>query len=366
MKVIVNDVVAALEQLAPVSYQESYDNVGLLVGNKNQEVSGILISLDCTEEVVQAAINQKNNVIVCHHPIIFKGLKRITGANYVERVVVMAIKNDISIIACHTNLDNMQAGVNAKIAEKLELQNCKILVPGKNTIRKFCTYVPKHYAEKVREGLFEVGAGQIGLYSNCSFNTEGVGTFQPLIGSNPMVGNAGGSEENIDEVKVEVIYHKHLESNIIKKLNSFTYYEEKAYEIYEITNINQSIGAGMIGTFNIPMPPSEFLKKVKKVFQTGCIRYTSLERDIQKVALCGGSGSFLLADAISQKADAFISADFKYHEFFDADDQIMITDIGHYESEQYTSEIFYDYLREKFTNFAIQINSGNTNPINYF
>jgi dinuclear metal center YbgI/SA1388 family protein len=367
MEIIVNDILKALEALAPTPYQESYDNIGLLVGSSQMKATGVLISLDCLESVVDEAIGLQYNVIVCHHPIIFKGLKKLNGNNYIEKVVIKAIKNDIAIIACHTNLDNMQNGVNAKMAEKLGLMQCKILSPSTNSLRKLVTYVPEKFAEEVRNGLFGEGAGQIGLYSNCSFSSTGIGTFKPQLGSNPKVGIAGGNQEFISEVKIEVIYNKHLEINILNKLFSYNYYEEKAYEILEMNNENQGIGAGMIGELAEPLEEKVFLKLIKEVFNTGCIKYTyTHKKQFQKIALCGGSGSFLLGNAIRAGADAYISSDFKYHEFFDAEDKLMIADIGHYESEQYTGEIFYAYLREKFTNFAIQLTTGNTNPVKYF
>jgi dinuclear metal center YbgI/SA1388 family protein len=365
--ITVSQIANALQALAPTAYQESYDNVGVLVGQHAMHCSGVLIALDCTEAIIAEAIQHNCNVIVCHHPILFKGLKKINGNNYVERVVIAAIKNDIAILACHTNLDNMLHGVNAKMCEKLGLINTKILLPSTGTLRKLYTYVPDHAASDVRQGLFEAGAGHIGNYSQCSFNTNGFGTFAPNALANPTIGKPNGQLVSIEETKLEVIYPKHLESNILQKLNSYTYYEEKAYEIVEVLNNNQTIGAGMIGDFAEPLSINTFLDFVKKTFQSNCIRYTNCQQQtISKVALCGGSGSFLLPQAMQHGADAYITADFKYHEFFDADNQIMITDIGHYESEQFTSEIFYEYLREKFPNFAIQITSGNTNPIQYF
>jgi dinuclear metal center YbgI/SA1388 family protein len=367
MQIYVKDIAQAIDQLAPSVYQESYDNVGLLVGNPHEVATGIMVSLDCLDQILDEAIANNCNVIVCHHPIIFKGLKKLTGANYIERVVIKAIQHKIAIIACHTNLDNMLHGVNEKIAAKLGLIDCRILAPTTNLIRKFQTYVPQASAEMVRQGLFEAGAGKIGLYDQCSFTLEGSGTFRPLTGSNPMVGKAGGTRETTDEVKIEMIYEKHLEQQILQKFASFTYYEEKAYEIFETQNLHHGIGSGRIGQLKKPLSINDFLQFVKTTFGANGIRYTSTNKtEISTVAVCGGSGSFLLPIAKRAKADAYISADFKYHEFFDAENEIMITDIGHFESEQFTSEIFIDYLREKFPNFAIHLAQNNTNPIHYF
>jgi dinuclear metal center YbgI/SA1388 family protein len=365
--ILVDDILQALEAQAPFAYQEKYDNAGLLIGDKLMVATGILIALDCTESIIDEAISLQYNVIVCHHPIIFTGLKKLTGNNYVEKIVIKAIKNNIAIIASHTNLDNMADGVNAKMAEKLGLKNCKILAPSADTIRKLVMYVPASVAEEVQQGMFETGAGHIGQYANCSFSSVGIGSFKALVGSHPVIGSAGGAQESVNEVKLEMIYHKHLETSILNKINSYNYYEEKAYEIFEIKNLNQSIGAGLIGDLPEALDQQSFLKTVKTTFAADCVRFTSSTKTkFQKIALCGGAGSFLLRHAIQSGADAFISADFKYHEFFDAEGKLMIADIGHYESEQYTSEIFYAYLQEKFTNFAIQITGCNTNPVKYF
>jgi dinuclear metal center YbgI/SA1388 family protein len=364
---IVKDIQNALERLAPSAWAESYDNVGLLVGNPQQEVSGILVSLDCTEEVVQEAINQKLNTIVCHHPIVFSGLKKITGSNYVERAVILAIKNDINILAYHTNLDNVQDGVCAKMAEKIGLQRCKVLVPKVGLLAKAFVYVPQLYVSEAQAALFAAGAGKIGNYEECSFSTHGEGSFKPNEIANPKVGEAGGPREIVNEVKLEVIYFKHLENNIIKAIHSLTFYEEVAFELIDTRNPISSVGSGLIGKLPKPLPTQEFLALVKAAFNCGVVRYTNTNKEkIESVALCGGSGSFLLKNAMAAGADAYISADFKYHEFFDAENRILIADIGHFESEQFTNEIFISYLREKFVNFAVQNSRVNTNPINYF
>ncbi len=361
------EIIKHLEQLAPPVYQEAYDNAGLLVGNPNMDVKACLISLDCTEAIIDEAIAKGCNLIISHHPIIFAGLKRLNGKNYTERVVIKAIKNDISLYACHTNLDNMQHGVNAKIAEKLGLKDVSILKPSTNNLMKLYVYMPEQHLEAVQNAFFEVGAGQIGAYSECSFSVLGKGSFKPGIRAQPKVGTAGGKREVGSEVKLEIIYNKHLELNILSTLNNLTFYEEVAYEIIALHNTNNTIGSGIIGTLPQPLSPQEFLKMLKSTMNTQCVRYTpTMAQSISKVALCGGSGSFLLSHAKSAGADAYISADFKYHEFFDAENQILIADIGHYESEQFTSEIFYSYLQKKISNFALHLSTTNTNPIQYF
>lgn len=364
---LVKDVMNILENFAPVQYQESYDNCGLQVGDTTAEVNGVLLTLDVTEAVVEEAIAGKCNMIVAHHPLIFSGLKRITGRNYVERIVQKAIKNDIHIYAAHTNLDNMRMGVNHKIAEKLGLQQTAILSPVNNSLSKLYTYVPVNAADKLRDALFAAGAGAIGNYSECSFNTEGTGSFRPNTAANPAIGKAGGARENVAEIKLEVLVPAHLRGLILKTLKENHPYEEVAYELIALENKNQEIGAGMTGILPEPMDETDFLAFLKKTMKTGCVRHTALlNKQIRKVALCGGSGSFLLKDAIAAGADVFVTGDFKYHQFFDAENKIVIADIGHYESEQFTVEIFEEILKKKITNFAVLLSSVSTNPVKYY
>jgi dinuclear metal center YbgI/SA1388 family protein len=364
---LVKDVISTIDAYAPPVYQESYDNCGLQVGDPGAEVTGILISLDVTEAIVDEAIQRGCNMIVAHHPLIFSGLKRITGRSYIERVVHKAIKNDISIYAAHTNLDNMHNGVNAKIAEKLGLADTRILAPKTGMLSKLYTYAPLAEADKVRDAMFAAGAGTVGMYSECSFNTPGTGTFRPAAGTNPAIGRAGGARESVQEVKIEVLVAKHAETGVLKALFDSHPYEEVAYELVPLPNAHQQLGAGMIGRLPQPLSELDFLTLVKKQMRTDCIRYTELHgRPISTVAVCGGSGSFLLRDAIQAGADVLMTADFKYHQFFDAEGRIVIADIGHYESEQYTSEIFETILNEKFPNFAVLLSNLSTNPVKYF
>jgi len=363
----VKDIAQVLEAFAPLRYQESYDNCGLQLGNPAQEVTGVLLSLDVTETILDEAISRNCNMIVAHHPLIFSGLKSISGRTYIERIVHKAIKNDISIYAAHTNMDNMRHGVNAKIAEKLGLQDTRILSMKSDTLYKFYTYAPQNAVNKVRDALFAAGAGDIGKYRECSFNTPGSGTFRPDAGADPAIGTAGGPREWVDEVKIEVIIQKHQEARVLNALFDAHPYEEVAYEIIALQNKNQEIGAGMIGTLPQPIPEADFLRIIKENMKTDCIRHTALRgKSVQKVAVCGGSGSFLLKDAITAGADIFITGDFKYHQFFDADQRIIITDIGHYESEQFTIELFQELLNKKFPNFAILLSNFSTNPVKYF
>ena len=362
----ISDITKHLESLFPLSSQASFDNCGLIVGNKGQNVTGAIICLDCTEEVVNEAIEKKVNLIIAHHPIVFNGLKKLNGKNYVERTVIKAIKNDIAIYAIHTNLDHSLKGVNAEIAQRLGINKPRILAPTENSLSKLAIYVPSINIQEVEDALFKAGAGNIGNYSKCSFVSNGRGSFQPMEGANPSDGEIG-TRHYPEEQKLEVLVSNHKLPDVLKAMNEVHPYEVVAHDIHTIKNSDQSEGAGMIGKLDKPIEVSLFLEQIKKNFNCGIIRHTPiLKEKIQTVAFCGGSGSFLLKDAIRQQADIFITGDFKYHEFFDAEDQLIIADIGHYESEQYTSNLLMRILSEKFTNFAVHLSRINTNPINYF
>jgi dinuclear metal center YbgI/SA1388 family protein len=359
------EIISTLEQLAPLSYQESYDNSGLITGDPEMEIKGILVCLDSTEAILEEAKANGCNLIVAHHPIVFSGLKKITGKNYVERVIIKSIREEIAIYAIHTNLDNVKSGVNAGICDRLGLVKTQILLPLVDKLRKLVTYAPLKDAERVREALFEAGAGKIGNYDLCSFNLSGTGTFRPNEGANPHVGEKNLMHEEA-EIRIEVLFESHLEDEILDSLRKSHKYEEIAYYIYALENKNQYIGAGMTGELKEPMDADLFLNHLKKVMKTSSVRYTApLTEKVKKVAVCGGSGSFLLQQAIRSGAQVFVSADFKYHQFFDAEGKIMIADIGHFESEQFTIDLLGAYLREKFPKFAVRLTELNTNPINY-
>ena len=362
----IKEITNYLESVAPLHYQESYDNAGLLVGDANREIDAALITLDCTEEIVEEAIENNCNLIIAHHPIIFSGLKKITGQNYVERTIIKAIKNNIAIYAIHTNLDNIKTGVSAKIAEILGVENCKILSPKKDLLRQLAVYCPVSDTGKVKEALFQAGAGDIGNYDECSFSAKGEGTFRANEGCDPHIGNIGERHTEKEE-KIEVIFPKYKENTIISALKQAHPYEQVAYQIYILDNIYENVGAGIVGELAQKVDTNRFLEMLKTKMQTDCIRHTKLVKNqIKRVAICGGSGSFLLSNAICEKADIFITADFKYHEFFDGENDIIIADIGHFESEQFTKDLIYDLLSKKFSKFAVRLSKVNTNPINYF
>jgi len=363
--VTIKDVTDHLEAFASLSYQEDYDNCGLLTGNADELVKGILVTIDCTEDVVEEAILQKCNLIVSHHPIIFRGLKKLTGQTYVERTIIKAIKNDIAIYAIHTNLDNSYAGVNRIISEKIGLTNLKILQPKKETLMKLVTFIPKEKVGEVMNALHKAGAGEIGNYKNCSFQITGEGTFMPTDNARPFIGQAN-QLERIEEVRAEVIFPRPQSQAVLAALKQSHPYEEVAYYLSSLENENQDVGSGMIGNLENELEPIAFLLCLKKVMDCTSVRYTSpVKKSIKTVAVCGGAGGFLLPFAIAKGADVFVSSDFKYHEFFDADKKIMIADIGHWESEQFTKDLLINVLKKKFTTFAIIFSNTSTNPLSY-
>jgi dinuclear metal center YbgI/SA1388 family protein len=361
----IKEITNYIEELAPLHYAEDFDNVGLLVGDDQTEITGVLVTLDTLEDTVDEAIEKKCNLIVSFHPIIFGGLKKLNGNTYVERVVLKAIKNDIAIYATHTALDNSKNGVSAKICEVLGLKNTKILIPKKGIIKKLTTFVPTKNAEALRASLFEAGAGNIGKYDQCSFSSEGVATFRGTEDANPVVGIKGMLHSE-NEICIRVVFESKNEAQILRKLQEAHPYEEVAYEIVTTENIHQDIGMGMIGEFTEAMDELDFLKYLKKNMRTDCIRHSELlHKKIKKVAVLGGAGSFAVSNAKSLGADAYVSADFKYHEFFKAEKALLIADIGHYESEQFTKRLLVDYLTKKISNFAIVLSQKSTNPIYY-
>jgi dinuclear metal center YbgI/SA1388 family protein len=360
------ETIIPLEKFAPQAYQESYDNCGLITGNAQWHCNGVIVSLDVTVDVVEEAIEKKCNLIVAHHPIIFSGLKKITGKNYVEQTIIKAIKNDIAIYAIHTNLDNVIAGVNKKMAEKIGLINTQILVPKNNLLSKLIVFVPETHAEIVRNSMFEYGAGNISNYSECSFNTIGFGTFKGNDLSNPFLGEKNKRSEE-GEIKIEVIFPNYLQNIIVNKMKNAHPYEEVAYDIIPLANDYQQVGSGMIGELEHEISETDFLHLLKKHFNLTAIKHTAfINKKIKKVALCGGSGSFLTKNAIAAQADVYVTSDIKYHEFFDAENKILLTDIGHFESEQFTIDLIVDILQTNSPTFALLKTGVNTNPVKVF
>lgn len=359
------DIAAFLEEMAPPSLQESYDNTGWITGFPDAEAKGAIVCLDSTEAVIDEAIAQGCNLVIAHHPIVFSGLKKLTGRNYVERAVMKAIKHDIAIYAIHTNLDNVRHGVNKRMADRLGLVDTRILAPKADLLQKLVVFVPAKEAEVVAEAMWAAGAGSIGKYDECSFQSAGQGTFRPLEGAQPASGSVGHRSAE-EEIRLEVLLPSYSASSVVRAMQRAHPYEEVAFDLVPLRNSWQDVGSGLIGRLPEPMAVNEFLHHVKSVFKAGVVRHTkSLHNHIETVALCGGSGSFLTRTAMSQSAHAYITADVKYHEFFDAEDQVLLADIGHYESEQYTIDLLSDWLAEKFPTFATRKTRVVTNPLNY-
>lgn len=361
----ISNITEALEKWAPLSLQEGYDNSGLIIGDPNMEVTGILVTLDCIEAIVDEAIEKGCNLIVAHHPIVFSGLKKINGKNYIERTVIKAIKNDIAIYAIHTNLDNVSSGVNYKIAQLLGLKHLKPLDEKRGLLKKLVVFCPISAADQVKNALFESGAGAIGNYDECSFELQGNGSFKANKEANPFVGEIG--KRHIEpEARIEVIFESFKQNAIMKAMMAVHPYEEVAYDLYAIENSTSHYGSGLVGDLEEEIDEVAFIAGLKATMKTQCVRHTAfLNKNVKRVAVCGGAGSFLLNNAIRSGAQCFITGDFKYHQFFDADNKIVIADIGHYESEQFTIQLISDFVVEKFPTFAVHLSQVNTNPVNY-
>ncbi|MCU0431555.1 MAG: Nif3-like dinuclear metal center hexameric protein [Cytophagaceae bacterium] len=361
----IREICQSLEQWAPLSLQEEYDNAGLITGNGASEVSGVLVCLDSTEEVVEEAIRNQCQLIVAHHPIVFKGLKKFSGGSYVERTLVKAIRENVAIYAIHTNLDNVRHGVNQKICERLGLGQTHILAPKSGLLKKLVVYVPLAHKEAVEQALFGAGAGKLGNYTECSFVSEGLGSFKPGAEANPHLGTLL-QREWVQEYRLEVLVPSYCERAVLKALMASHPYEEPAFDLLRLENADQDTGSGMIGQLETPLTEDQFFSLIKTQFKVPFLKATApLGRPIQKVAVCGGSGSFLTKTAIAAGADAYLTSDVKYHEYFDADGKVLLTDIGHFESEAFTKDLIRDFLIKKFSNIAVRISETVTNPIRY-
>ena len=363
--ITVGEILRAIEEVAPLSLQESYDNAGLLTGSRDMVARAALVCVDVTEEVIDDAISQRANLVISHHPLVFKPLKSFTGENYIERTLIKALKNDIAIYSCHTNMDNAWNGVNFKMAEMLGLFNLSILSPVPRNLLKLVTYVPVNSADNVRRALFEAGAGTVGNYDCCSYNTDGFGTFRAGENARPYCGEIGELHKE-REIRVEVVLPRHIRSRVVHTLLQIHPYEEPAFDLLPIENEWVQAGAGVVGELLCPMDEMDFLQRLKSIFKAGCVKHTSLTgRKIRQVALCGGSGAFLIPQAVSQGVDAFVTGEIKYHEYFGCEDAVLLAEIGHYESEQYTKDIFCEIITKNFPTFACYYTKVETNPINY-
>jgi len=362
----VKDISSCIEEFAPLSWQESWDNCGLLIGNPEQPVDKVLLTVDVTEAVVAEAVSVQTQMIISHHPLIISGIRQLTGNTDAQRAISLAIKHDIAIYAAHTNIDSAPGGVSYRMAAKLGLVDLQALSPHKGELQKLITFIPASHFELVRQAIFDAGAGHIGNYDSCGYSVGGKGTFRALDGSQPFVGRHDTLHTE-PEIRFETVFPSHLNRQIVTALMGNHPYEEPAFDIYTLQNTDKRIGLGVVGVLPVPVSEQHFLEKLKETFFSPVIRHTNLkEKEIQRIALCGGSGSSLLTNAIRSKADAFVTADFKYHQFADAEQDILVADVGHFESEQFVKEIFYELLLKKFSNFAVHFSKIKTNPINHF
>jgi dinuclear metal center YbgI/SA1388 family protein len=363
---IVSELIRHIEQLAPPSLQEAYDNAGLIYGNPAMELTGILIALDATEAVIEEAIRKNCNLVVTHHPIVFSGLKRFNEQHYVDRALVKAIRHEIALYACHTNLDNTLHGVNGAIAAAFELQQVTVLAPKPGQLLQLSVYVPNTHIEQVKSALFEAGAGTLGNYKQCSFSALGLGSFTPTAGAQPHIGTLGIAT-TVEETKLELVFPVWTQSKVIQALHQAHPYETPAYNLFTIQNLNPEIGSGVVGYLPQGLSESDWLAKVAKTCKVPVVRHSPLlGKQIEKIAICGGAGSFLIKQALALGADALLTADLKYHEFFEANDQILLTDPGHFESEHFTIDLLYTIIQEKFPTFAVLKSSIQTNPVHYY
>ncbi len=363
---LIREIINVLETAAPLRLQESYDNSGLTCGDPNRECTGAIVSLDLTPDVIREAIEQGKNLIITHHPPIFKGLRQLVSGDAVSDMMITCIKKDINVYACHTNLDNVLPGVNSEIAARLDLKQTRVLLPLSGTHRQLITYIPIDFFEKVRDALFAAGGGAVGHYDECGFTISGEGTFRPLQGSDPFSGTLMVRQYETEK-RLEIIYPVHLENKVIQSLKDAHPYEEVAYSLYPMENKFSNLGAGIIGELAAPITVQHFFEKVKATFSTGVIKYSKTEKkDIQSIAICGGSGKSLITSALKNRADLFLTADLGYHDFFAGGEQMIIADMGHYESEQYTSDLILRLITEKIPTFAVRKAASKTNPVNYF
>lgn len=361
----IKEIVSALERFAPLPLQDGFDNAGLQIGLTDAEATGALLCLDVTESVLDEAIASGCNLVIAHHPLLFKGYKSITGKDYVERCILKAIRNDLVIYAAHTNLDNAAGGVNFKIAEKIGLNNLRVLAPKESSLLKLVVFVPFAHADTVREALFTAGCGHIGNYSACSYQVEGIGSFRAEEGATPFCGSVGKLHRE-DEMRIETILPAFRQGAAIRALLAAHPYEAPAFDLYPLQNSWSEAGAGMIGELDKPEEALDLLQRIKQLFQVACIKHNNhLMKPIKRVALCGGSGGFLLQQAIRSGADLFLTGEIKYHDFLGHEAEILMAEIGHYESEQYTTEIFYSIIRDQFPTLLLQQSRAGTNPIKY-
>ena len=354
-----------LEELIPPAFQEQYDNSGLQVGDPDASINSVLLTVDVTSEVIAEAREHGCNLIISHHPLIFTPLKRIAGGSETELCVASAVRGGIAIYSAHTSFDNVSWGVSHILAEKIGLTKIRVLAPLKGKLSKLIAFVPVSHAARVREALFAAGAGHIGNYDRCSFNVPGDGTYRAGEGADPYAGQVG-EDHSEPEIRIEAVMPSHLSSSCVRALLAAHPYEDVAYDIIALENEYHGAGAGAIGTLPATLTGIMLLERLKEVTGIPVIRYSGdTARTVKTIAVCGGSGSDLISVAARAGADAFVTGDIKYHAFAQAPHDMIVADIGHYESEKFSLELLHNLIKKKFPKFALRFSGIKTNPVNY-
>jgi len=349
----IKEVISFLENKFPLSWQEDFDNSGIQCGDKERDITGVVVCFDMSEVVIEEAISKGANMVVSHHPIIYRDvIKRIEPTNRVGKILCKALENKILLYSMHTNIDSGKAGGNSLFAQKLELQKLSVLSPKENEFCKLVVFVPSENSVFLRDALFKAGCGNIGNYSHCSFSCEGIGSFKPLADANPHIGQHNRIER-VEEERIEMIFSKIKKRQIVEALYQHHPYEEPAFDIFALENTNKDIGLGRVGFLPQPMVAADFIHYVKQKLNVELVRFSGNSKaEISKVAVCGGGGASHIKDALTAGADAYITGDLKYHDFFIPENKMLLVDIGHFEGEHFIREIITSLLKEKFKNFS--------------
>ncbi len=347
-----SEITNVLEELAPIELAESWDNVGLLLGDSTQDIHNIMITLDITPDVVEEAIETKADLIIAHHPMIFKPLNRIIEDKSIGTLIRKLIKNDICVYTSHTNLDITWGGLNDLLASKIGLENIGVLDElHTKKLKKIVVFIPKGYEEKVRDAMTEAGAGWIGDYSDCTYLTKGIGAFKPREGTKPFIGSEG-TLEKVEEYRLETLVSEEKVSPVVEAMIASHPYEEVAYDIIPLEVKGQSLGLGRIGTLKKEVIFIDFINKVKEVLAIQHLRYIGNEnKSISKVAICTGSGGTLLSNCIHHNVDIYITGELKYHDAqFAQEAGLNVILAGHFETENIIGELLTEFLNKKFEN----------------
>ena len=349
----IKEVIQFLEQKFPLHWQEDFDNCGVQCGDKERELTGIVVCFDMSEAVIDEALAQGSNMVISHHPIIYKhGLKKIEPTNRVGKIIYKALENKILLYSMHTNIDSGKAGGNVLFAKKLELQNLSVLVPKENQFCKLVVFVPAENSALLKEAMFKIGCGNIGNYSHCSYSCEGIGSFKPLTGVNPHIGKHNRLER-VDEERIEMIFPKNIKRQVIETLYGHHPYEEPAFDIITLENQNREVGLGRIGLLPTSMLAKDFILYIKEKLNLDFVKFSgNRDAEIKKVAVCGGGGASFISEALTAGVNAYITGDLKYHDFFIPENKMLLIDIGHFEGEHFIREIITSLLQENFNTFA--------------